>query len=108
MTRENVRIGHVVWLRLVAEGGFVWTRSDGSKSVCFNRGRKPSSELAELLRLRRVELREYVDALHLFWEKSWAKSATSPGLGSEAVASKPLRVINGERYLLTNEKRGEK
>lgn len=108
MTREDVRVGHVVWLRLRSEGGFVWTRSDGSKSVCFNRGRKPSSELAELLRLRRVELSEYVDALHLFWEKSWAKSATSPGLGSEAVAAKPLRVINGERYLLTNEKRGEK
>lgn len=108
MTRENVRVGHVVWLRLRAEGGFVWTRSDGSKSVCFRRGRKPSAELAELLRLRRVELSEYVDALHLFWARSWAKSATSPGLGSEAVASKPLRVINGERYLLTNEKRGEK
>lgn len=71
-------------------------------------GGSPRRGLVELLRQRRVELCEYVDALHLFWARSWAKSVTSPGLGSEAVAAKPLRVINGERNLPTNEKRGEK
>ena len=81
MTRQSETMGNKVWERLMAEGGMIWTRADGSVSIRFRRGRHPSPELVDMLRSYRVELRAYVDAEHERWRRSWAMSA-SPLLGS--------------------------
>ena len=64
-------IGERVWDRLHAEGGFVWTTADGRKIVSFNKGHRPSAELAGLLRRHREELKDYVDAMHAARDRAW-------------------------------------
>ena len=64
-------IGERVWDRLHAEGGFVWTTADGRKIVSFNKGRRPSAELAGMLRRHREELKDYVDAMHAARDRAW-------------------------------------
>lgn len=71
-------VGEKVWNRLRAEGGFVHTMSDGRKFVRFNRGYHPSSELVELLKRFREDLKEFVDHRHA--RLGW--SAPPPGVGS--------------------------
>jgi len=63
MTRE-LEIGERVWRRLVLAGGFVWSHSDGTKTIHFNNGYRPTRELAELVGRYRRELRMYVDDMH--------------------------------------------
>ncbi len=63
MTKE-LEIGEKVWRRLVLAGGFVWSHSDGTKTIHFNKGYKPTKELADLVGRYRRELRMYVDDMH--------------------------------------------
>ena len=71
-------VGERVWDRLHAEGGFVWTTADGRKIVSFNKGRRPSAELAGMLRRHREELKDYVDAMHAARDRAWG---CPPGSG---------------------------
>lgn len=66
-------IGERVWDRLRAEGGFVWTLADGRKIVRFNKGFKPSAELAAMLKRHREELKDYVDAMHAQRDRAWGR-----------------------------------
>ena len=66
-------VGERVWDRLHAEGGFVWTTADGRKIVSFNKGRRPSAELAGMLRRHREELKDYVDAMHAQRDRAWGR-----------------------------------
>ena len=83
VSRETLRIGERAWRRLVAGGGFVWTAADGSMSIHFNRGYKPTQELAEVVRRYRQELRLFVRAMH---GRDEARRAlpTSPGIGTSS------------------------
>ena len=63
MTRE-LEIGEKVHRRLLAAGGFVWSHPDGSKTIHFNKGYRPTKELAALVGRYRVELSMYVDDMH--------------------------------------------
>ncbi len=72
-------VGEVVWNRLRAEGGFVWTTADGRKIVSFNKGRHPSAELARMLRKYREELKDYIDAMHAARDRALGRP---PALGS--------------------------
>lgn len=72
-------VGEVVWNRLRAEGGFVWTTADGRKIVSFNKGRHPSAELARMLRRHREELKDYIDAMHAARDRALGRP---PALGS--------------------------
>ena len=77
----SIEIGLRVHARLLREGGFVWSHSDGSKTVHFNKGRKPTPELVAALKKYRRELAAAVDEK---WEKlqsAWRKTH-SPGLGT--------------------------
>lgn len=70
--------GESIWRRLIKEGGFVWTRRDGSKSVKFNRGCRPSRELREMLLAGREALAAYVDERHRLDAEYEAKLAPLP------------------------------
>lgn len=66
-------IGLRVRARLLREGGFVWSHKDGTKTVHFNKGRKPTVELIAALKKYRQELATAVD---FEWEKNkcaWQK-----------------------------------
>lgn len=80
-------VGERVWDRLRAEGGFVWTLADGRKIVRFNKGFKPSAELAAMLKRHREELKAYVDAMHAQRDRAWGRprgSGPSQTLGRTA------------------------
>ena len=64
-------VGERVWDRLHAEGGFVWTLADGRKIVRFNKGFKPSADLAAMLKRHREELKAYVDVMHAQRDRAW-------------------------------------
>lgn len=66
-------VGERVWDRLHAEGGFVWTLADGRKIVRFNKGFKPSAELAAMLKRHREELKAYVDTRHAALDRAWGR-----------------------------------
>ena len=77
----ELEIGQRLHNRLVKEGGFVWSHNDGTKTVHFNRGKKPTAELVAALKKYRQELAAAVDEK---WEKlqcAWRKTH-SPGLGT--------------------------
>ena len=61
---DGLEIGEKVWRRLVDAGGFVWSHKDGSKTIHFNKGYRPTKELAALVGRYRAELRMYVDDMH--------------------------------------------
>ena len=78
-------IGERVWDRLHAEGGFVWTLADGRKIVRFNKGFKPSAELAAMLKRHREELKDYVDAMHAQRDRAWGRP---PVIGSSGAINR--------------------
>ena len=64
MSRDAVRIGGKVWRRLIDAGGYIYTARDGTMSIHFHRGVKPTKELVDLVRLHRRELRMFVSEWH--------------------------------------------
>ena len=72
-------IGEKVWNRLRAEGGFVWTTSDGRKFVHFNKGCRCSPELRDILKRHSEDLKAFVDARHAAADRSWRVPALPPG-----------------------------
>lgn len=70
--------GKEVWQRLRSEGGFCWTHADGSITIHFNAGFKPSAELAALVRAHSADLKLFVMERNAAEERA----ATPPGLGS--------------------------
>ena len=95
MTTE-LEIGERVWRRLVSAGGFVWSHEDGSKTIHFNRGYKPTRELAEVVGRHRSELRAYVDAMH-----SWDESPSN-------VTPPPVKVLSRRKTLSVAPRRSRK
>jgi hypothetical protein len=71
-------IGQRLHNRLVKEGGFVWSHNDGTKTVHFNRGKKPSAELVAALKKYRVPLSKFVDFEHQRLEKFRRHSESPP------------------------------
>ena len=70
--------GKEVWQRMRSEGGFCWTHADGSITIHFNAGFKPSAELAALVRAHSADLKLFVMERNAADERA----ATPPGLGS--------------------------
>ena len=86
-------VGERVWDRLHAEGGFVWTTADGRKIVRFNKGRRPSAELAGMLRRHREELKDYVDAMHTARDRAWGRP---PAIGSSRTLDRTAQNARGD------------
>lgn len=86
MSREAVRIGGKVWRRLIDAGGYVYTARDGTMSIHFHRGVKPTRELVDLVRLHRRELRMFVSEWHA---RDDARRSAPPVVGSFRTKIKP-------------------
>ena len=61
---SDLEIGAALHRRLLAAGGYVWTHSDGRKSVHFNSGCRPVADLARDLKRDAKLLAAYVDDMH--------------------------------------------
>jgi hypothetical protein len=96
-----MREGEKVWKALIAEGGFVWSHSDGSKTIHFNAGCKPSRELLCLVKARKDSLKKYVDCRHENELRQGigvrACGFSAPGLGSSAHPKEAIRNREGLR-----------
>ena len=60
----DFEIGEALHRRLLAAGGYVWTHTDGRKTVHFNPGCRPGVELARDLRRDAKLLAAYVEDVH--------------------------------------------
>jgi hypothetical protein len=83
MSREAVRIGGKVWRRLIDAGGYVYTARDGTMSIHFHRGVKPTRELVDLVRLHRRELRMFVSEWHARDDARWSAAPRGRVLPAE-------------------------
>lgn len=101
---KELEIGEKVWRRLVLAGGFVWSHSDGTKTIHFNKGYKPAKELVDLVGRYRNELRMYVDDMH---KNRGMPTRVPPCQGTFKAEKMNLLDDKGHGNLLTNEK-GEK
>lgn len=78
---RRIENGEKVWNELRKQGGFVYTAADGSKSVHFNRGKKPDRFLVALLAANRDDLKLWIDEMHRRSDANWAKyRPTSPSV----------------------------
>lgn len=73
--------GEKVWNELRKQGGFVYTAADGSKSVHFNRGKKPDRFLVALLAANREDLKLWIDEMHRRSDANWARHRPTSPLG---------------------------
>lgn len=80
---SRIRNGEKVWNELRKQGGFIHTAADGSKTVRFNRGKKPDRYLVSLLAANRDDLKLWIDEHHRRAAAAWgAERAASPlGMG---------------------------
>ena len=101
MSREAVRIGGKVWRRLIDAGGYVYTARDGTMSIHFHRGVKPTRELVDLVRLHRRELRMFVSEWHA--RDDARRSAAPPWSGPSGRKSSQFPERESLRDSLTNE-----
>ena len=74
----ELEIGQRLHNRLVKEGGFVWSHNDGTKTVHFNRGKKPTAELVAALKKYRKQLASFVDHEHHQLDQWWRRSIPPP------------------------------
>lgn len=90
---RRIENGEKVWLELRKQGGFVYTAADGSKSVHFNRGKKPDRFLVALLAANRDDLKLWIDEMHRRSDAAWAKHRpTSPPQHGSFRHKNPSRV----------------
>ena len=78
---RRIENGEKVWNELRKRGGFVYTAADGSKSVHFNRGKKPDRFLVALLAANRDDLKLWIDEMHRRSDAAWAKHRPTSPLG---------------------------
>lgn len=94
----ELEIGQRLHTRLIKEGGFIWSHNDGTKTVHFNRGKKPSAELVAALKKYRAPLSKFVDFEHKRLEKFRRRSKSpSPHQGTEPIEPKEDHARGGER-----------
>ena len=107
-SRFQLKKGEEVWKLLKSEGGFVWSHKDGTKTIHFNQGMKPSKELVLKIKTFRAELRMFIDAYHHNEERQRLQTseAAAPHLGSSLTPKKEPLTNGGRKNLLTNEKGG--
>jgi hypothetical protein len=67
----ELEIGQRLRNRLIREGGFVWSHKDGTKTVHFNRGKKPSAELVAALKKYRKALAKFIDHYHEMIDRAY-------------------------------------
>ncbi len=87
--------GREIWRRLRAEGGYCWTHSDGSITVHFNRGCRPTPELSLLVRANAGVLRQFVVDLHAGDRAREEYEWRARGLGSSRRAARPVPTRDG-------------
>lgn len=78
---RRIENGEKVWNELRKQGGFVYTAADGSKSVHFNRGKKPDRFLVALLAANRDDLKLWIDEMHRRSDANWARYRPASPLG---------------------------
>ena len=78
---RRIENGEKVWNELRKQGGFVYTAADGSKSVHFNRGKKPDRFLVALLAANRDDLKLWIDEMHRRSDAVWARHRPTSPLG---------------------------
>lgn len=79
--RRRIENGERVWDALRAQGGYVYTAADGSKSVHFNKGYRPNAALVALLAAHREDLKLWVDEMHRRDDLSWRRRRDPSPLG---------------------------
>lgn len=87
---RRIENGEKVWLELRKQGGFVYTAADGSKSVHFNRGKKPDRFLVAFLAANRDDLKLWIDEMHRRSDAAWAKHRPTSPLGMGPSQEKAL------------------
>ena len=92
----ELEIGQRLHNRLVKEGGFVWSHNDGTKTVHFNRGKKPTAELVAALKKYRKQLASFVDHKHHRLDQGWRRSIP-PQQCTDKPKSKDNHTRGGER-----------
>lgn len=91
---RRIENGEKVWNELRKQGGFVYTAADGSKSVHFNRGKKPDRFLVALLAANRDDLKLWIDEMHQRSDAAWAKHRPTSPLGMGPSKSKTPQESN--------------
>lgn len=93
---RRIENGEKVWNELRKQGGYVYTAADGSKSVHFNRGKKPDRFLVALLAANRDDLKLWIDEMHRRSDAAWARHRPTSPLGMGPSNSKTLQEFNRE------------
>lgn len=91
---RRIENGEKVWNELRKQGGFVYTAADGSKSVHFNRGKKPDRFLVALLAANRDDLKLWIDEMHWRSDAAWARHRPTSPLGMGPSSPKTLQESN--------------